>query len=288
MRFVSDGVAPPMWFGFALFGFMLVVAFLVATVGAFLAPVLHKRRRRALCLRTKQDPRPPILFLRSFTRWRLQAGWTAYRPDPPISETGPPWPRMTTTMEEGRLGIDRIEPLLEAFATIGPLVALTVGKDKSLVSPKILPLRELSESEWRSVLRPLCHEMRAIVLLPEVSDSLVDEMNLVRYGRCRRRVIVFMPPAIDNQRPANGFKEAWDQMRSELAASERGGFRLPPYRPAGCLYIPDCDFAPASEPVLFRGTRRAHFEEAVRAILPRARGYVKTPASILQGLLPPV
>ncbi|MFD9697465.1 hypothetical protein [Lentzea sp. NPDC059081] len=115
------------------------------------------------------DPRPPVLYLRSFTV------------DDQLARTG------ETALDYFRTEEER---LARAFAPIGPLVA--VGRPGEPLPPAGAP-RVYVGDEWRDTVRDLLGRSRLVLVGAGRGDGLRWELEQVRKTVDPRRVVLLLP-----------------------------------------------------------------------------------------------
>lgn len=223
----------------------LPVAAIVVGIFAF-----HDKHRRHLSIARRLNEmrslflseRPYVLFLRSFTsELRKESTYILVEHEYPehrvihgeIFETGR---KKKLLVEEGRLDTDALDVLLELFEDTPVLVI--DGRPQELHSR---PLTILSEdSNWRTIYEVLATGAAAVIIMPEVSESLKLEIenSLAKY---RNKIAFFMPPT----RESGGYhlgslhgatrRRRWSEVQALLPAS------LPDYKTLGALLRPEPD-----------------------------------------------
>jgi hypothetical protein len=96
------------------------------------------------------------------------------------------------------------------------------------------------DHEWEKNFRVLARHARGIILSPEVSRSLLDEVRFLRDHELLGKTIVLMPvtpPTVSglvHYDPPDRKKERWDIVRTEL---QEDGLTLPAYEEQGKLLL---------------------------------------------------
>ena len=227
----------------------LVAVVLLALVGAFLGPTIKRYGHRLLAPGADEalaaDPRPRILFLRSF------GDDEAF----PLGQ----W---------GRSNFDPL-PLEEAIAGVlgrfGPVYA--IGRPKEFAPPLGAARKYVAEDWQGEVLRGIGESRHVVVVLGR-SEGLVWELNqIVRLGALGKTIFV-LPPV---KRP--GLQKRWLALAGAVAAAP-GAVPVPESVPADAVFA---TFGPSGECVVHeaRGVRTAwffrrmdyHYTKALAAIL---------------------
>lgn len=89
-------------------------------------------------------------------------------------------------------------------------------------------------STWRDLAIRLVHDCRTVVVIPEMTDGLLDEINILTQTHLLRKTVVLMPPNCGRQ------SHRWNEIRTKFLEL---GLKLPEYDPNGCLYLPNEDFS---------------------------------------------
>jgi hypothetical protein len=192
-------------------------------------------RQRLNRLLAREDDRGYFVCLRSFSRTHTQL----------ITQSGGP----SNPLPDATIVDNVVEELSEALLDVGFLflIGSASGFDP-WTSPNVILLK-YAEDEWRQAFRRLAAGARAIFLIPETTDGLLEEMELVSAAALTHKTIVIMAPntGYDSR------KRDWTDMRSHLA---RSGWTLPEYRDEGMVYRARADFSPChSIPFVTEGRR---------------------------------
>ena len=185
---------------------------------------INRLRSAAMRIEGRQDNRPPILVLRSFTEGSL-------------------------TFRPGKLYKDAIEPgrsylndLALAVCNLGQPIA--IGAPGTVITEAFarqdLLYFQSDESCWHLMFDFAAKAARAIILIPETTPNLLWEVRaLVRSG-CLSKAILFMPPTPTGairwiaayNRPTD-IAVKWAHAR---AAWNKIGLELPAYQKSGMLF----------------------------------------------------
>jgi hypothetical protein len=169
----------------------LIDTFSVVVIFTFVALALFITRRIAPWSQAtmeeirKRDPRPPVLFLRSFN-----------------DEAAP-------ILRDGGPSLERV--LTDAVRPYGPFVG--IGRPGEL-RPAGAARKYFPDNEWRAAVLKLMDEAALIVVLPGLTSGLDWEMQRVaEHGRLRKTIYVFAP----TQRAAR-----FERLRTVLAETPEG------------------------------------------------------------------
>lgn len=164
------------------FSCVLILACLV--LGNFLLRVARRRVRVSANRLLASDPRPPILFLRSF------------RDDQVTLRTSPrtAWLTRLLTLSLPRQPLDHI--LLEEATPVGPVVAL--GSPQDALPPYGIARGYFDHGSWQQAVRDLARDSRAIVLCLDDTEGVWWELaHLREAGYFAKTLFLLHPSAAD-------------------------------------------------------------------------------------------
>jgi hypothetical protein len=249
---------------------------------------LHQRRARQ---RLAGDKRPAVLFLRSFDLARLKR--TVVREQRREYYEGRRFPQTYETL------VDRERPLLKALNKHGPLVAL--GEVEQNWLGRLIDVVEVcaSRADWMMIVQEASLRAGIIMVFPELSDGIADEMRYLAKSPLLGRALVYMP-AVETRRRGS-WKASWSWRsgagwsRDPEAVGEFGKrwievqkgngphFSLPDYEASGLLYLPNEDFSPRFG-IPFDDCSPRDFGRATKTAVWNIRGSLP-PASEMAALL---
>ena len=169
---------------------LMLVPFLVSTlVIVWTSFALSRRlrryaRRRALLSADKArqiDPRPPVLFLRSFR-------------DDQVSLATARMPWLLRILDPGSVAGTLEEMLTREYAYLGPLV--TIGRPGEALPPLGAARAYCSGEEWRDVVESLMDAASLIVVGVDRTPGLGWEIARLRQHGLLERTIFILPPVL--------------------------------------------------------------------------------------------
>ena len=182
-------------------------------------------RQKRLRQRAHQDRRPFYLLLHSFTETSLFDSTLA---------------TSVVEVEAGEVFYTSMVELIEEALGKAAKPVITVGsyfpKGKHAIRVNV------EGNSWQHICRTLLPVCRGIILIPEITPSLMEEIGWLCKMDWWRKTIVVMPC----------FAE-WNQKRWDLIIDQyhsRGMF-LPPYQPNGVLYLPNPDLSPRESCIIY-------------------------------------
>jgi hypothetical protein len=128
------------------------------------------------------DPRPPILYLRSFADEEMVARmFSSFGIRRDIRES--------TTFEEFAIRV---------IGKYGPVIAL--GRPEEDLPPFGAAREYVAGHEWRAAFGRLVHEARRVVLVLGVTEGLKTEIQLIVRERLGKKLVVLIPPLSINEK----------------------------------------------------------------------------------------
>lgn len=187
-------------------GLGLLVGLLLAPVWLLVGALFYWGQRlsaRSLDETTRQDRRPPVLYLRPFdldqVRFRRRGLWAQLLVTLPFPwETARVLPRLT--LEEALVG---------AFETVGPVVAL--GHPARPLEP-VGAARAYAGDDWQDQVDALAARAGVIVMVPDDRPSVVWELEHLE--RHLDKLVVVPQPA--ERGDAARRQESWDALREAV------------------------------------------------------------------------
>jgi len=261
--------ASPWWVGIADFFALPLILFLAGLV-----------EKRANGLRAayvagvaRQDPRPPLLVLRSFSQPVL----TEARPIDHIR--GFAKKRGTTLLWQ----------LSEAAAPIARLLAIGEPPARQgLLAPETLFIATTDET-WFEVFRVAARACRAAVAIPDISGGVAREIRAIRQLGLADKLLILMPPSETpppswtpfRTRDPEALAARWSIVQEEW---KKEGYQLPAYDEAGMLYRAAPDLSASEAVGLERFASIPAIREALDRLLPPATGNCASLAATLEDL----
>jgi hypothetical protein len=121
----------------------------------------------------KEDPRPPVLYLRSFKADH--------------KEGTPRWLQAETQEEK----------ITSVFSRIGPPVALGDPKEKGKFPTLGIP-RDYVEGSWEKIVENLLARARLVVVRAGTTTSLIDEVSWAKRALKPERLLIIVPSGRKN------------------------------------------------------------------------------------------
>ena len=228
-----------LWSGYA--DLPLVTLALLLTICALIA-VEHDLNERLLTVRLAwecelaySDSRAPFLALRSVSSSWLTIG----PPDSATLEDGlRPGPAVRI---EGKSLLPELAVATNQWGRLVTLGHDTPGlTEESASNLVVLPT---TDDTWQHAFELCADHARLIFLIPGVTHSLLYEVNaLIDRGHVEHTVVI-MPPVSRAHMAEHRlwFDQQWRHVAEQWALTGR---RLPPYDPAGMLFLAAGDFSP--------------------------------------------
>src|SRR5262249_19578153 len=129
----------------------------------------------------EQDPRPPILFLRSFRDDRVRAR----RRERTIA---------STLLSPGGRPRSIDEALLDAASPYGPVVA--IGNPEETTIPYGAARQSVSNEEWQMAITLLAREARCIVVAIDETEGVRWEEDMILREGLTHKAIVLVNPSL--------------------------------------------------------------------------------------------
>ncbi|QSQ19141.1 hypothetical protein JY651_27755 [Pyxidicoccus parkwayensis] len=240
--------------------FLGLVNFIVPLPGyvfKLLGPVADRCFQWRLWILAQDDPRPPVLLLRSFHAGVSRTPDSHQTYDGPSSGIRHGGPMRGQSMASP--GVHHIVSLAPFLRPYGLPVVVDPGNEKApysgedfhdrstkwrqrfatesepdlrLRSPHILTVVSRSD-DWLETIRVLASSSRCIFVIPGTSEGVKAELALiVERDELRSKTLVVMPP----ETWSNTLASSWEDTRQHLSTL---GWKLPPYDRNGSVYLPD-------------------------------------------------
>lgn len=183
----------------------LAILYLPAALLQFCAQALRRQARKlsrqSLEAQIERDPRPPILFLRSFADDQVtlpkQGFWTRFLRGEP---------------EERRL--DHL--LVENFSRYGPVVAIGRPSERDL--PFGAARIYVGDDAWRDQVKTLADRAGHIVIVADPTPGVAWELETMLDQLLREKTLILAGPGQDVL--ANAFMKAWARQHTSMADSD--------------------------------------------------------------------
>jgi hypothetical protein len=239
----------------------LPAAVLIFSVEELVQRRANRVRAEYVSCAARQDARPPLLVLRSFSQ-------------PVLTEK-----RSTYHLRGGGFGEERgttfLWQLSEAAEPFGRLLAIGEPSGGQRLSVPEAVFFVTTDETWFEVFCIAARSSRAVVLIPDVSEGVSREIRALREFAAADKLFIFMPPTEKphpswtpfRARDPDAFATRWSTMRE---AWEREGYRLPVYDVAGMIYRAAADLSVREAVGLERFASIPALREALYQLLPPA------------------
>jgi hypothetical protein len=184
--------------GLIVLGLVFVGWYILDRVADSLLTLSERKKRPTVAERMREDPRKPILFLRSFgdeeTRFVGRERFAQRRVSDILSPELIFWRRVI----EAGLSRRRVEEVVIAtLERCGPPIA--IGKPGDAIPPAGASREQVPAAIWQNVVTQRMGEAALIVILAGHTDGLKWELSeVIRSGHLNKLLIV-MPPTVNTQ-----------------------------------------------------------------------------------------
>ncbi|MEL6535366.1 MAG: hypothetical protein AAFQ98_08145 [Bacteroidota bacterium] len=263
--------------GVVLFVFVVLIAFRMI----FYFLIRHKQgviqelQQMLFANHASSDSRPPVLLLRSFVNDEL---YTIYKkPNQYLGVSG----QMRALSRYPDYAQSKIAEagMVVEILDLGFLVLLG-HYDEVDTSAAIDHIYLQSKEEcWWEVFKESASYAQFILIIPEISDGLVEEVSYLMSSQLLDKTLIYLPNLEDDEyfKLLSGEQERilsrWDEIR---AFWKESGFNFPDYDTRGMVYQPHLDLSPRVEKALGDDPISA-FEDLLHEIsLPVPKGGMKS------------
>lgn len=215
----------------------LIFAAAPTYIGSYANRSLKEKRNRLRMKRirdhAKTDDRPPFLVLRSFEEGPLTSQ-PARRPIRGVATYGASY----------------AHDIASALMPRGRLIALGGPADvRNYYEASDVLYIQSREQDWLEMFSAALSAAQAVILVPGLSDGLLREIRAIAALHSWDKVLVFMPPVPDPNRPfkftsfyvnEKAAGEEWEKVRARW---NELGYELPEYVPAGMVYLSGVGFS---------------------------------------------
>lgn len=185
-------------------------------------------RQKDLRSRAEDDPRRFLLVFHSYSHTEMldsNFGFTSTHGDVPITV-------YTSIVEEIETSLGQTYPIL------------------ALGSPYLRGPHAIRiwarPTTWKALAQKLIEDCRAIILIPESSDGLIEEAGMITKAQKLTKTLVLMPPFCSAE------TTHWYDVRARFAEL---GLNLPEYRESGLLYLANEDLSIRKEAQITDGNK---------------------------------
>jgi hypothetical protein len=163
-------------------------AFMLFAVARVLRRFALRRSRRTADAARFEDPRPPILFLRSFR-------------DDQVTLAEAPLSYALRFFDPGTQAGTLEALLLRVMTPVGPLIA--VGNPDEPIAPSGAARRYITDLPWEDVLRNLIREARLIVVGLDATPGVRWELNEIAAQAALEKTLVIVRPRLAGRGEVN-------------------------------------------------------------------------------------
>jgi hypothetical protein len=221
-------------FGSLILGYSLIILNL-----QFFNYLNHAKRHHKNHLRAKECKKPFVIFLHSFSE---ESSYMTIKREIEYSES------RADEYYKFDSYLSNLDLTIQNFG----LVLVTLGGQFHLRSKHNVVIIETPDEYWFPNFQILCADAKVILIAPEITDSLKQELNYLIKNKYLNKCVFVMPPISEGEYDEKeaGFAMVETRTNSlrkdkrwELASKtyEEYGIKIPAYNKLGALFLFDCN-----------------------------------------------